>query len=354
MVALANVSINDSWDIWRTRTNQIIIKLDQLETSDGASFTKANDANIVASQAFDKANSANVLAFNTGIGANAFASATIAGANTTVGTGANAFTSATIAGANSAVGTGANAFTSATIAGANSAVGTGANAFASATIAGANTAVGSGANSFASATIAGANTAVGTGANSVAIAAFARANAGISILPDTINATRYITFINAISGSVSTLNVSTSQLTFNPSSNTLSTNNAYLLASLGVGTTPSGTVGDIRATSDITAYYSSDVSLKTNIENIPNALDKIMNIRGVGFDWKDSYIDARGGEDGYFVRKHDVGVIAQEIEKVLPEVVATRDNGIKAVRYEKLVALLIEAVKELNEKIEKK
>jgi hypothetical protein len=83
--------------------------------------------------AFDKANSANLLAYNTGIGANAFASATIAGANSAIGIGANAFASATIAGANSAIGTGANAFTSATIAGANSAVGAGANNYSNAT-----------------------------------------------------------------------------------------------------------------------------------------------------------------------------------------------------------------------------
>lgn len=69
-------------------------------SSSAAAFDKANSANIVASSAYDKANSANVLAFNTGIGANAFTSATIAGANTAVGAGANAFTSATIAGAN--------------------------------------------------------------------------------------------------------------------------------------------------------------------------------------------------------------------------------------------------------------
>lgn len=65
-----------------------------------AAYDKANSSNIIASAAYDKANSANILAFNTGTGANAFASATIAGANAAVGTGANAFTSATIAGAN--------------------------------------------------------------------------------------------------------------------------------------------------------------------------------------------------------------------------------------------------------------
>ena len=81
-------------------------------------------------------------------------------------------------------------------------------------------------------------------------------------------------------------------------------------------------------------------------------MDKINSVRGVTFDWKDEIIKAKGGEDGYFVRKHDVGVIAQEVEAILPEIVATRDNGTKAVRYEKLVALLIEAVKELSNKVD--
>ena len=117
MPALANVALTDTFDTWRIRTNQVIVK--------------GNDEELKLTDAYDKANAANVLAFQTGIGANAFTSATIAGAN--------AFTSATIAGANTAVGAGANAFTSATIAGANTAVGTGANAFSSSTIAGANT-----------------------------------------------------------------------------------------------------------------------------------------------------------------------------------------------------------------------
>ena len=84
---------------------------------------------------------------------------------------------------------------------------------------------------------------------------------------------------------------------------------------------------------------------------IDHALEKLNNIRGVQFDWKDSHIQQRGGEDGYFVRKHDVGVIAQEVEQVLPEIVAKKENGTLGVRYEKLVSLLIEAVKELDSKV---
>lgn len=118
--------------------------------------------------------------------------------------------------------------------------------------------------------------------------------------------------------------------------------------SIGVGTTASGTTGEIRATNNITAYYSSDARVKTNVEAIPNALDKVNQIRGVTFDWTQEYIDEHGGEDDYFMRRHDVGVIAQEVEAVLPEVIATRSDGMKAVKYDRIVALLIEAIKEQN------
>jgi len=132
--------------------------------------------------------------------------------------------------------------------------------------------------------------------------------------------------------------------------------------SFGVGTAASGTTGEIRATNDVTAFYSSDIALKEDIVNIPNPLEAIINIpnpleaikklNGVTFNWKKSYIDERGGEDGYFVRKKDVGVIAQEVEKVLPEAVAQRPDGIKAVKYDRLTCLLIEAVKHLQDKVD--
>jgi len=122
--------------------------------------------------------------------------------------------------------------------------------------------------------------------------------------------------------------------------------------SFGVGTAPSGTTGEIRATNDVTAFYSSDVSLKENITNIPDPIEAIKKLNGVLFDWKKEYMDKRGGEDGYFVRKKDVGVIAQEVEKVLPEAVAQRPDGIKAVKYDRLTCLLIEAVKKLSAQVD--
>ena len=117
--------------------------------------------------------------------------------------------------------------------------------------------------------------------------------------------------------------------------------------SLGVNVAVnSSTAGVIRAGNDVIAYYSSDERLKENVKPIDNALDKVSKIRGVEFDWiVNKEIHPNEG--------HDVGVIAQEIEKVLPEVVETRDSGYKAVKYEKIVSLLIEAVNEQQQQINK-
>ena len=133
---------------------------------------------------------------------------------------------------------------------------------------------------------------------------------------------------------------------------TLTADNDVQADSIGVGTTPSGTTGQIRATDDITAFYSSDAMLKEDITNIPDPLEALKKLNGVLFNWKDEWIKKQGGEDGYFVRKKDVGVIAQEVEKVLPEAVAQRKDGIKAVKYDRLTCLLIEAVKVLSKKVE--
>lgn len=118
-----------------------------------------------------------------------------------------------------------------------------------------------------------------------------------------------------------------------------------------VGTTADPGIGAIFATGDITAFYSSDIRLKKDIQPISEPIKKLMEISGVTYKWNEEYLKDKD-VDGYFVRETEVGVIAQEVEKVLPEVVATRENGYKAVRYEKLVALLIEAVKDQQKQID--
>jgi hypothetical protein len=104
--------------------------------------------------------------------------------------------------------------------------------------------------------------------------------------------------------------------------------------------------GDVVVTQNITAYYASDISLKDNIRPIESALFKVKQIRGVTFDWneKSNKLQQEKG--------NDVGLIAQEVEKVLPEVIQIRENGIKAVAYEKVVPLLVEAIKEQQTLIE--
>ena len=119
---------------------------------------------------------------------------------------------------------------------------------------------------------------------------------------------------------------------------------------IGVNVAVSGTDGRIDAGNDVVAFSSSDRRWKENITPIENALDKVSQINGVEFDWKELTKEEKKTQHGF--EGHDVGVIAQEIEDVLPEVVTTRDNGYKGVKYEKIVPLLIEAIKDLKAEIE--
>ena len=121
---------------------------------------------------------------------------------------------------------------------------------------------------------------------------------------------------------------------------------------MGVGTAASGTTGEIRATNNVTAYYSSDAKFKENIRQIDNATQKAISIGGKYFDWTEQYIANKGGADGYFVRKNDIGVIAQDVQSVLPEAVRTREDGTLAVDYQKLVSLAFAAIAELKQEIE--
>lgn len=215
-----------------------------------------------------------------------------------------------------------------------------------------------------------------------------QANAnGMAIVDDTTtNATRYLTFTSATTGSITTENVASTKLQFNPSTgaltatsfsgagtgltgtasslsiggtattattaNATNTANNFQMNSLGVGTAGSGTAGEIRATNNVTAYYSSDKKFKENIRDIENALDRVWSIGGKEFDWTDAYIAEKGGEDGYFVQKQDFGVIAQDVQAVFPKAVRAREDGSLAVDYSKLVALAFAAIVELKTKVE--
>ena len=106
----------------------------------------------------------------------------------------------------------------------------------------------------------------------------------------------------------------------------------------------------LRVDGDIIAFHTSDARLKNNVEKIKDPIAKIMGISGYTFDWKEEDVDewdyiGGGGSD--------TGILAQEIEELgLPDIVKTRSNGVKAVRYVKLIPLLIEAIKELKADID--
>jgi hypothetical protein len=127
----------------------------------------------------------------------------------------------------------------------------------------------------------------------------------------------------------------------------LGTTGAPQFGSLGVGAAATGTTGEIVATNNITAYYS-DERLKTKLGNIDNALDKLMSLSGFYYEANET-----AQALGYQIKK-EVGVSAQEVEKVMPEVVAPApiDNQYLTVRYERLVPLLIEAIKELKSEVD--
>ena len=116
-------------------------------------------------------------------------------------------------------------------------------------------------------------------------------------------------------------------------------------ASLGIGMVASGTAGRVDASGDIVAYSTSDINFKENIVPIKNALDKVENISGNEYIWKNEFEYIHG------FKGKDVGVIAQEIQKILPEAVRERDNGYLGVNYEKIIPLLIESIKELSAKV---
>ena len=147
----------------------------------------------------------------------------------------------------------------------------------------------------------------------LAQASYNKANAAIFIINDgSTNQTLYPLFSNTTSGSIGGVNTSSSKLTYNPSSGVLSTT-------------------QFSAT--------SDEALKENIQNITNALDMVRSLRGVSFDWK---------ENG----KPSFGLIAQELEKLLPQLVNISEDGIKSVFYNGIIAFLIEAIKQLADEVQ--
>jgi hypothetical protein len=137
--------------------------------------------------------------------------------------------------------------------------------------------------------------------------------AGTSISDETTNATRYLTFSSATSGSAATLYVSSTKFTVNPSTGVLTT---------------------------VSITESSSIALKENVAPIENALDSIMRLVGVTYDRRDGS------------KKEEAGLIAEEVNKILPNLVSKdQDGNPDGIHYTKLTAYLIEAVKSLKTEI---
>ena len=125
------------------------------------------------------------------------------------------------------------------------------------------------------------------------------------------------------------------------------TGNDVRFNSFAVGTFASGIPGEIRATNNITAYYSDD-RLKTRLGNIENALAKVMSLNGFQYQANETAQTL-----GYTV-KPEIGLSAQEVQAVLPEVVvpAPIDEQYLTIHYERVIPLLVEAIKELKLEID--
>ena len=102
--------------------------------------------------------------------------------------------------------------------------------------------------------------------------------------------------------------------------------------------------GDINTKGDVVSFCSSDERLKDNIKPLENSLDRVDEINGVTFVWN-------GNQETY--EGEDTGLIAQDVQALqLPGLVTTRDDGYLAIKYEKVVPLLVECIKELKEKVQ--
>ena len=147
-----------------------------------------------------------------------------------------------------------------------------------------------------------------------------------------------------ISGNISGSAGSITSFTINQS---LGTGNSVQFDSLGVGTTASGISGEIRATNSITAFFSDD-RLKTRLGNIENALEMLATLNGFYYEPNETAQSL-----GYKV-KREVGLSAQEVQKILPEIVvpAPISDEYLTIHYDKIIPLLVESIKQLKNEVD--
>ncbi|MFH2035435.1 MAG: tail fiber domain-containing protein [Candidatus Zixiibacteriota bacterium] len=117
---------------------------------------------------------------------------------------------------------------------------------------------------------------------------------------------------------------------------------------VGIGTTSPNYTLDVRGTiGNNTTLYHSDKRWKEDIRNLQGSLDKVMNLQGVQYRWRQNEYPEMNFPDG-----NQIGLIAQDVEKIIPEVVNKSEDGYKSIDYAKLVSVLIESIKEQQGQIE--
>lgn len=157
-----------------------------------------------------------------------------------------------------------------------------------------------------------ANIAYDTANQAFEVANIIFSNAYVIVEETSSSNAHYITFTANSSGIMREISVDTSKLYYNPSTGELNATNFNSL---------------------------SDLTKKTEIQTLESALDQIMELRGVSFKWKET-------------GQKSIGVLAQEVEKVLPEIVSTNQFGEKSVSYGNIIALLIQGIKEMKTDLE--
>jgi hypothetical protein len=187
-----------------------------------------------------------------------------------------------------------------------------------------------------------------TATNTFAASAYAAANSASNIASTlgqaAFNAAN--TKVSSVTGTTNQISVSGTTAVTLSLPQSIATGSSVQFSSLGVGVAGSGTAGEIRATNNITAYYSDD-RLKTRLGNIENALEKLESLTGFYYEANQTAQDL-----GYTVQK-EVGLSAQQVQKVLPEVVvpAPIDENYLTIHYEKVIPLIVEAIKELSAEV---
>lgn len=174
-------------------------------------------------------------------------------------------------------------------------------------------------------------------------------------IPDTTASTSTLTGALVVAGGIGNggnlytggNNVTTGTMAVNSTTATTSYTTGALTVAGGVGINGALYVNSvINCGNDITAWFSSDENLKTNVTPIENALDKIESIGGYMFDWNETGLALYPERTG-----RDIGLIAQKVQAAQPELVIKRENGYLAVNYEKTVALLMQGISDLRAEV---